>query len=514
MTWENPWEGSTNVFWRLRTFPSYLVWSLAGFVSGWVQTRRLGFLFLGLPALVVAIFVVSFAFRSQAGINTETVRRYTEACQFHLQNNRIKEAEFYLSRLNEYEFPDDRLLVTRAEMATRNGRPDLAESCYQKMLTNSDQALDGLAHKQLAMADLQAATDPQGPRAADAIRHLQETIKSSPNDLSSYEMLAKIYLSRGDLNSVVQYLEPVAQQNPGVQIELARYFEKLGRQSKKVDAAKKAEAYFASAVPRIDSEKDHSSPEWIKKWTTGYLEWSESLMMQGKLNEAIQVVTPALDQHHSPELRRRLATIYVRKINALPTLDNPWPQRWELVSLSRNYDPDASESLVILANIAAHAPHDLRQLAQREIQPYLDTGQAPPAAYYMLGTAAATDNQWETALSLLRKAIEVEPRADIAWNNLARVLYSQPQPDWTEAERSINEAIRLNSAPAQYHETRGQVMVGLQRWAEAVRELELALQGMPPQAKIHQGLAIAYRELGDEDLADHHRTRQSALTQR
>ena len=518
ISWANPWSASTNFFYRLRTFPLYLAWSVMGFASGWVQTRQVRWLMLGIPALVLAFLIIGLAMHSQEGLSSETVRRYIETSQRHLKAGRIDQAEFFINRLRTLGFQSDQLLLTRAEIATRRERPDLAENCYREMLTNSDHTQDPLAHRELAFLSMKSTIDPQSLQATEAIEHLESAIKANPGDLAVHEMLTKLFLMREDFQSAVRHLEPVAHQNPAAMLELARLYEKFGRSSKKVDAASKAEKYFAAVVAAIEKMpspvKGQSEAQTIAVWNEAVLSWSESLTMQAKLDEAIQAVTTGLERHETPELRKRLASIYVRKCQALPVADKTWQTRWDLVTLSRNYDPDSQDSMTILADIASHAPFELRQLALCELQPYLDNGTAPPSAYYMVGTVAAENQQWDTAIKLLRTAVQIEPRAGIAWNNLAFALYSQPIPNWKEAEQIVDEAIRLNPTPVQYHETRGQIMVGLERWPEVVRELEYALAGMPALARIHGGLALAYQQLGDEDLADYHRTREITLKQR
>ena len=517
ISWENPWEATSGFFGRVRTFPYYLVWSLVGFVSGWVQTRQTRYLLVGVPALVLSFLVVALTLQSRQGLDSETIRRYVATAQQLLQKDQVDQAEFYMNRLKHLGYHSDPMLTTRAEIATRRDRPDLAELCYRDMLTNSDHSQDALAHYQLGLRELKLAQDPHSKAASQAIHHFQQTLETNPGSLSSHELLAKLYLMRGDLTSVALHMEPVAQAHPAFHIDLARVYEKLERHSKKADSAAQAELFFAQAVTQLESTPSSEAPphpQRAQQHVAGYLNWSESLVMQGKLDGAVKIVTQAIEAQDSPELRRRLASIYIRQVNDLPKSTESWQKRWDLVTLSRNYDPDAREALVILADIAAHAPFELRLQAKREIQPYLDSGQAPPAAYYLVGTAAAEGQQWDTALKLLRQSVKIEPRADIAWNNLAHALYSQTLPDWEEAERCVNEAIRLNPTPPIYHETRGQIMVGRERWAEAIRELELALRDLPPEARIHQGLATAYFQLGDEDLAEYHHTRHVALSQR
>ena len=510
ISWENPWRNSSTLFQRLQTLPHFVCWSIAGFLSGWVETRRLRNLILGVPALAVAFLVIALTLQSRRGLDSETIRRYLVTSQKHLEQGHVDQAEFYLNRLQSLGFQNDPMLSTRAAIATRRDRPDLARNCYQEMLRNTDPSEDAQAHYHLGVMELRAIRNPFSEPASLAISHFIMTLEVIPSHRQSHEFLAQLYQSRGDWAAVAQHLEPVAPGNPALYLDLARIYEKLGHQSNVAESAAQAAKYYAESASGWDEPSDNATPPNSQR-VAGYLNWSAALIMQGQLEEAVAILTRAVETQDSPELRRRLATLYIRMTNALPQTKESWQKRWDLVTLSRNYDPDARESLAILANIAGHAPFELQQAAQKELQPYLDNGQAPPVAYYLVGTAAAQNRQWEAALPLLRKAVVLEPRVDVAWNNLAHVLATMPNPDWKDAERCVNEALRLNPVPPIYHETRGQIMVGQSRWAEAVRDLELALAALPPDARIHQGLALAYRQLGDEDLADYHRTRQSAL---
>ncbi len=514
MSWENPWGASRDLIYRIRTLPNYLIWSLLGFISGWVQTRRVATLFIGLPSLVIASLVVATTLRARAGLTTETVRRYIETAQQLLKENQIEQAEFYMSRLKSLDYQSDALLVTRAEIDTRRNRPDLSEDCYRQMLGNPDNSLDSLAHQQLALSELKASSSPDSPQATSAIHHLEQALLVNADDVVSHELLAQLFQARQDFESAIKHWEPVALQKPAVHLELARLYNKLDRQVMKAESATKAEKYYAEEIakPAPPSGKLNEADSENIRRSNLFLNLIESLVLQDKLDDAAKLATDALDRSHSPELRRRLASIYLMKANSLPATDASWSKRWELVALSRNYNPDAPESIAILANIAANGPSKLRQMAVQEITPYLDRGQAPPSAYFQVGTAAAEEKQWDTATRLLRKSVEVDPQADAGWNNLAHTLLSQPQPDPIEAERCVNEALRLNSAPPRYHQTRGQIMIRLKKWSEAARELEIARHKLPPEPEIHLGLAEIYRELGDEDLATYHRGRYEALT--
>jgi tetratricopeptide (TPR) repeat protein len=508
ISWENPWGTPLSLGHRLRTFPLYLVWILVGFVSGWVQTRRTSTLILGCPALIAAFVVTTLAVRAREGLTSETVRRYTELAQERLRQHQVDEAEFFINRLKPLGSPSDSILAIHAEIAVQRQRPDLAEQVLESMLENSDRSRDPFAHRQIALIKLSSTKSPISSRANEAVAHLEAALSATPTDIEGHQILAQLYLDRSQLEDAARHLEMIVTAHPVVAIDLARIFSRLDRNARKLEFAAQAASFYAKAFAP-SATQPVILPE---DRTAGFLQWTEALTMVGRLDQVVDLLTKELDRNNSPQLRKRLAETYVLIESQLPRAEN-WARRMELCNLCRNYDPDAPQGLVMLANIAAHGPQDLAIQAERDLQPYLDADKAPAAAYFLIGTAASQKQDFPKALEFLRKAVQMEPRADISWNNLAQTLASMTPPDLLEAERCIGEALAINSAPAAYHETRGQIMVKLERWPEAVRDLETALQQIPADSQIHRGLAMAYEQLGDQDLAEFHSTRHRALGQ-
>ena len=53
-------------------------------------------------------------------------------------------------------------------------------------------------------------------------------------------------------------------------------------------------------------------------------------------------------------------------------------------------------------------------------------------------------------------------------------------------------------------DTRGRIYVKMERWEDALVDLETALRQMPANPDLHRALATTYRGLGDETLAEEH----------
>lgn len=135
----------------------------------------------------------------------------------------------------------------------------------------------------------------------------------------------------------------------------------------------------------------------------------------------------------------------------------------------------------------------------------LAADQRTPASFLVtIGSYAIQSGDWAGGAALLERAAQQDPNLAMAWNNIAWVRANQQQPDLEAALRAANRAIELAADEARYRETRGQIFIQLERWPEAVEDLEFAANGMPEAEDIHRSLAKAYQVLGNEDLAQIH----------
>jgi len=66
---------------------------------------------------------------------------------------------------------------------------------------------------------------------------------------------------------------------------------------------------------------------------------------------------------------------------------------------------------------------------------------------------------------------------------------------------------------ANFRETRGEVLVKLGRWQEAVLDLEYALPTLGSRRNTHAALAEAYHGLGSQELAAQHEKLAKSLAQ-
>ncbi|MGE0759287.1 MAG: hypothetical protein AB7O38_19875, partial [Pirellulaceae bacterium] len=101
--------------------------------------------------------------------------------------------------------------------------------------------------------------------------------------------------------------------------------------------------------------------------------------------------------------------------------------------------------------------------------------------------------------------LAVTPHSHVVLNNLAWVLAHQPEPDLEQALKLADEAVEIAPANADVRETRGQILTKLERWPEALADLEVALGYLQGNVSLHRSVATIYERLGNSSMARRHR---------
>jgi tetratricopeptide (TPR) repeat protein len=196
---------------------------------------------------------------------------------------------------------------------------------------------------------------------------------------------------------------------------------------------------------------------------------------------------------------------------------------WRLVQKALETVDPAPEHLAALVLEAAEMtnnPSELRQQVERlyrlrselpmiheVIQRVAENDRASGRTLEALGTMAARHGDLEQARDYLRRALSKNPKNAVAWNNYAWITVQLPDGDPQDSLRAVNQALAIKPDDYRFRETRGQILVRLGKWQEAIADLEFAANGMPDSREVHLALAKVYDALGDKQLAEVHRER-------
>jgi len=237
------------------------------------------------------------------------------------------------------------------------------------------------------------------------------------------------------------------------------------------------------------------TPQQYRWWAMA----EEILGDQEKLVAVLQAWYETDPENES--VRDMLANIRFRKLNQHLQSFIPMPDQiarfmFEVADLST--DPNILKKLAVL--LFQQKP----QLTKKVIDLLLAKEPVPSNLLGVLGTLAAQNGLYEQAKPLLHRALQQNANNKTDWNNYAWTLGHGPNADYEQALIAANKALALSPDESRFRETRGQILIHLERWREAIADLEYASNGMPENKEIHQSLAKAYDALGETELAKVH----------
>lgn len=120
---------------------------------------------------------------------------------------------------------------------------------------------------------------------------------------------------------------------------------------------------------------------------------------------------------------------------------------------------------------------------------------------FIAGTLAIMDDDLDKGISLLERANQNEPNVPAILNNLAVAIAESKSGELGKALNFSNAALAQNPNHPYFLETRGQILVKLGRWHEAIHDLERAMAAPKLKPQILPSLAIAYRGIGSSEMA-------------
>jgi tetratricopeptide (TPR) repeat protein len=204
------------------------------------------------------------------------------------------------------------------------------------------------------------------------------------------------------------------------------------------------------------------------------------------------------------EARKSLSELSRRKFADVISTPDPDPQ--ELADLFIEAAELTDDQHLLQRQVGfLYRQRDRIPAAKKVVELVAKSPRTQSAILEAAGTAAAEAGNYDQAKTYLQDAVKKDPKNASAWNNYAFIVSQGGKPEYQDALQAVNKAIEI--LPEEYHfrETRGQILVNLKKWKEAIPDLEFAVNGMPTSPEIHAALALAYEAIGEDQLARLHR---------
>jgi tetratricopeptide (TPR) repeat protein len=469
------------------------------FIARWFSTRRYWHLVGGIPAFLLALPLAYCMIRMPFHGDAVKARQYRSAVQQALHNKNYEAADLYFRKLYQLGAMNERAEYHAACSAYASGDLPQAVEQMRKLAPENEPGYPP-AHVWLARRHL---TGESGLPREDADRlaeqHLKFALDREPGNPEARTLLAVHFERAGRYDDAVSELQQVVKHLPEQGLTLAQLYARQGR--------------WSAARREVQKVLDLYAQKEQKGVTLGSAEfeiWSMACLIMNEPAKAEEVLERGLVEHpNDVALTERLRALCLARSDALQSQRINPQEQLRLLVRACQLKPDDRETVVRLSERTHHAGASGQQ-ARQAIQDLLDQDQSPQILLAVLGTQAAERGDYPTAAKHLRAACRQDPQDAQSLNNLAWVLLQMGDGHYDEGLSLAVKAVSIKPQEAMYRETRGQLLMRLGRYRQAVEDLEYALNGLGESSEIHQLLALAYDQLGEAERAQAHRQSANA----
>ena len=458
----------------------------------WFDTRPYRRLWMSIPALVAVAAGVGFCLVLAIWTSVATGARYSAVA-----SRALAARDFQTARI-----ASQRLLLSGAGTREQSlfqlalAKSGLGQAQEASALLNLAAPLDkpGYAPAHLLVArGLLAGTNQTGQAVKDAESHLNHALTLDPMLIEAKELLGWLYFQKHEWNSANECLLAVVSARPSVALTLAALAKVRGDDDGMRHWAKSAAKYYRE---KVEKAKTESPPD--------RLAWVRAVAMQEDYAEAIRILEEGRKRSGSQVYASALAELYASSAEHLVRQEpRNLVSRLKLVQRGLECEPKNIRLLKLLLALS-HLEGPEANSAREALTKMLAEGGSSPMLHFILGSDAWDRGEKEEARKHFTLAFELAPDLPVVANNMALLLALGNPPDLPQALAIAQLLVEKFPDQPHFRDTRGQVLVKLGRWDDAVKDLEYALPRLNDKSATHTALAQVYENLGLRDLAAEH----------
>lgn len=472
----------------------WIAWTIQ-FPFYWLISRPYTAMLLGAPAVAVGCLVI-------AGVTAGSMQR-------GLRNDRALLSQ----AVERQDYPAARVISDAVLIKSPQSAPDF----YFRGLLEAEIGDERSAELFMNVAALELGSEQAalwlcnriGDRqqidrwpAADLDRYatlLSVAIEQNSSGSFARKALADVRRVQGDVRGAYDLLRPIAKSEPSIEYLLVILEKELG-----LGEESKTRARHVIAANQKQLE---ASPGLLAT----RLQSASLLAFLGQHRDATRLLDEGLPhvrtEQEALRLNRALADAIVLVAAHVAKSDKSprgLMQRFEFLQKAVKFDstsPAVIDAVMQACLEASQGNHrELLVLKEAVVQ-----GVSSDAAHFILGTLDLYEGKIDSAISHLEIAKKQNAALPGLLNNIAYALSRQENADLDRALRLAEAAIATSGKNPYALETRGQILLKLRRWKDAISDLESAMVQSELRELIRPSLAIAYDELGMQELAQRHR---------
>ena len=446
---------------------TYLTW-IGQFIYAWGMSLPWNTVPMTIPALILVLLlgiasVIAFSSNSNNWRSNLLKKQLMNA----LDTDDFKTAELLLTRQVRERPEDGDLRYRLAMIQNEQDKTDEAIAEMQRLVSTKrhKEAARWIVKTKFDQKKWQDLTDADKEEFGSLTKLMFDEY---PNDPGVKNLYADYLIASGNLNKALPVLRDLAVQNPFLGLRAAAVARQLGY-TDEADTIVKRSLGEMSTISDEDPTNLSIS-----------LAVAQNQIFLKQYDQAIRTLDKSVKLAKTPEQQQQARTAFGDAVvlfvqNIEDTSSGTIAERVRILQMMKvalQYAPKNPRVLTLVSNqVLATLNEDNEQIAA--VREALVSGVSPGVAHFIKGTAALLKNDNETATRELKLASEHMPLSSAVMNNLAVVLINNPNTDLEQPLKIIEEAIKLTpNSPPHYYETRGQILMRMERYQDAIPDLE------------------------------------------
>ena len=463
------------------------------FVQGW-KRRRTRDLILGIPAILVLTAVAGLS--AEVWIKTRAMNPiYLTKGHQAMDREEYNVAEVFFQRiLDNSDSNISQAEFGLGEVFEETEREERAQWLFRKLAPDAKRGY-GPAHRKRAVWLAEKITSKSDSEEIRKLRwHLSHANEQRTPTMA--RAWSAYYLALNQTQPAIEWLEKAVSEYPELGLLLGQLY--LNRQD--IEAARSTYT-AASNFLRKRLDKD---PENVAVRVT----FANTLLKLGVLGECEAVLEVGLKLDPDGPYKQLLASLYTNRHDLMAR------QKGTTISLllkhlhkALSYDPNFSpayERLVGYGKAEVEGEESLEEILNEVIA----RGEEPGLAHFAMSILKFKEQEIESAKWHLERAHRLIPQMPFVSNNLAWLLATEQPINLDRALTIIEPATEAFPDEPRLLDTRATILMKLERWEEALDDLERALRNQlipSGRVELHEKLAIVCDKINQPGLAEKHR---------
>jgi predicted Zn-dependent protease len=468
------------------------------FTMEWVATRNYRRLVGGTPALLLTLPLAMCIVRMPFYGSYAKAQHYRKAMNDAILSKDFQAIDLIHRKLSEINVSENDMVMYQSAIAAYEAGN--SDDAVQRMRQLAPLEEAGFLPAHLWIATYLSDHTPKGQDRSQIITHLRQALSLQPDRVDVAIWLADEYRIADRPAMALDLLDKYerAARDPSVRIHIADLYSRCGRNRLAFQIAQDVET-------SIRSQQADATRSGTQLRNVDFMAWAYAAQMRNDLRESLRIAE--LGRQDFPDDQRLADYTEMLRLMVSGLSNNSGARFPDLARIkellkNQNLRDQLASYLAMLLNSSFNRD-PIRQLLEEDIES--NPVPVPDRVLQELAKSALNVGDATRARRHYEAMVRSNPNNAAAMNDLAWLLAHHKPVDLARAMTLVDKAIELDPGNVHYHDTRGHILAKLDRWEEAVVELERAVNGLPGNRNTHAVLAQSYERLGNAELAEAHR---------